>query len=311
MALIVSACVLFAACSSGTASSSGSPASTATTIPESYDAGQQTVTYVDTSRTTPKNRDYAGSPERKLRTIVHYPMQNGAPATAGAPFPLILFSHGLTGWPELTAPLLADFARAGYVAVAPAYPLSNRDAPGGPTPVDLAQQPVDAKFVIDQVLAASESDGFLRGLVDGERIGAIGHSFGAMTTYGLVYGVACKDPRIKTAIVVSGVVAACDGKYFTGIDTPLLAIHGDHDEALPYDLGRDSWNRAAHPKYFMTMIDGTHSSDVNGGTKPGQRAVTDATIAWWDWHLKGDATASARFEEAASRAGISSLDAQP
>src|SRR5687768_7521522 len=126
--VVIIACVgLLAACSSGTASSSDTPSTTTTTIPESYEAGEHVEMFVDPSRPTRANKEYAGAPERTLKVIVHYPMQNGAPATAGAPFPLVLFSHGLTGWPELTQPLLSDFARAGYVVAAPAYPLSKRD----------------------------------------------------------------------------------------------------------------------------------------------------------------------------------------
>ncbi len=84
---------------------------------------------------------------RTLRTYVWYPSQgpaNGsdrrdAPAArSDGPFPLIVFGHGFAVTPMLYAPLLRAWARAGYVVAAPAFPLENADAPGGPSEADLS-----------------------------------------------------------------------------------------------------------------------------------------------------------------------------
>ena len=101
---------------------------------------------------------------------------NGEPQGAdAAPFPTLVFSHGLGGTPESYRPLLEDIAAAGYFVVAPPYPLSNARSPGEPTVADVPNQPADASFVLDQVLAAEDSS-WLAGLVDPDRIGAGGHS---------------------------------------------------------------------------------------------------------------------------------------
>src|ERR1700709_481120 len=53
--------------------------------------------------------------DRPLPTTVWYPK-------TGGPYPLILFSHGLTARPADYTELLTTWARAGFVVAAPAYP---------------------------------------------------------------------------------------------------------------------------------------------------------------------------------------------
>src|SRR5262249_2206982 len=74
--------------------------------PGPYGVGVTTMSFVDTNRPTMANGSFAGSPSRTLVTEVWYPTdaQPGATPTpvrdaprtrSGAPFPLIVYSHGL------------------------------------------------------------------------------------------------------------------------------------------------------------------------------------------------------------------------
>lgn len=102
-----------------------------------YAVGSHEETYVDTTRTTPANKTAPELAQRTLPAIVLYPAQ-GAPGQGqvvdgtpvAGPFPLVLFSHGVTGRGVEYANTLRVFASAGYVVVAPDYPLSNRNTPG-------------------------------------------------------------------------------------------------------------------------------------------------------------------------------------
>jgi hypothetical protein len=137
----------------------------------------------------------------------------------------------------------ADFA-------APDYPLSNQNGPGNADPSDLENQPADARFVIDRVLASrSKRSGALSRLVDAKRIGASGHSLGALTTYRLVYQTCCRDKRIKAAASMSG-LAGNSPDYSSGISTSLLAEHGDADGTLAYSAGADAFAKASPPKFL-------------------------------------------------------------
>ena len=216
----------------------------------------------------------------------------------------------MTGFPEAYRRLLTDIAAAGYVVAAPAYPLSQRGAPGGATAKEVGTQPADASFVITKTIAASNDPGWLHGLVDPNHIGAAGHSLGGITTYNLAYNATCADPRLKAAVVMSGTAAGCPGDYFTGKVVPLLETHGDSDQTLNYKLGRSSFAKAPDPKYFFTIIGGRHSSEELGGTTEKQRALTQAIIGFLDNYLKGDA-AGLTAMQAAAKPGIATLEAHP
>jgi predicted dienelactone hydrolase len=238
----------------------------------------------------------------------YFPTAGSQPAHAGAPFPLVVFSHGNNSEPENYAPLLSALTRAGFVVAAPAYPLSSHA--GGGSPVDLPNQPRDASFVIDRALAESRGSTWMHGLIDAGRIGAAGHSLGGMTTYALALNTCCRDTRVKAAEVIDGVAAGFPSAgNFTGLHTPLLIIHGDHDATLPYSMGQGAYASANAPKYFMTIIGGTHSGAAHGGSTASERALTAATIDFFDLYLRNDPAALGRLEHDTQIAGVSTLRA--
>src|SRR4030081_1607082 len=81
---------------------------TTTTAPPAVSAGtfgvgQRTDMYVDASRPTPANGNAPGASTRTMATTVLYPAAgppgsaptaNAPPATAGRPYPLLVFAHG-------------------------------------------------------------------------------------------------------------------------------------------------------------------------------------------------------------------------
>ena len=93
----------------------------------------------------------------------------GAPAASG-PFPLLVYHPGLGGHYADSAPLLEHLASHGYVVVASAF------QPASPESLlidgDLERSRSDVEFI----LAEMRNDP----LVDYERIGLLGHSFGAI-----------------------------------------------------------------------------------------------------------------------------------
>jgi predicted dienelactone hydrolase len=243
---------------------------------------------------------------------LYYPGHGTQPALDGAPFPLIVFSHGNGSVPENYAPLLSALASAGFVVAAPAYPLSNRAAPGGGRPLDLSNQRRDASFVIDRVLSESRGSTWMHGLIDARHIGAAGHSLGGMTTYALALNTCCRDARIKAAEVIDGVAAGFPTSgYFVGLRTPLLIIHGNADATLPYSMGQDAYAHANPPKFFVTIIGGTHSGTAHGGDTRSERALTAATIDFFDAYLRGDRAALTRLAHAAQIPSVTTLEERP
>ena len=138
-------------------------------------------------------------------TYVRYPalgapgevdVRNAAPASAGGPYPLVVFGHGFAVTPHVYASLLQSWARAGYVVAAPVFPLGNADAPDGPDEADLVNQPADMSFVISSLLALNQPGaGALTGLIDPGQIAVAGHSDGAETALAVAYSRRFGDPQ--------------------------------------------------------------------------------------------------------------------
>jgi dienelactone hydrolase len=249
-------------------------------------------TFVDTSRPTPA---HGGAPELPSRTL---PTTVAVPDGPG-PFPLILFSHGFGSSGQDYADLLRAFASAGYVVAAPDFPVTSEGVPGGAERgVDAPDaQPADVRFVIDKLLADP-----LAARIDPRRIGAAGHSMGAGITMGVAFNTCCRDERIG-----AGVLMAVDpptlyqGDYFVPPATPVLVIHGDRDESLPYAGGRRAYETADAPKFFLTVLGGDHGSAAS-------EAVMPATIDFFDTYLKGRPDGLMRLKADADRPGVTRLD---
>jgi fermentation-respiration switch protein FrsA (DUF1100 family) len=269
-----------------------------------YAVGRVQEQFVDSSRPTMATGSYAGAPDRTLPTPIYYPAQgpyvedeivDGAtPARGEGPYPLVLFSHGLLATPGVYEGVIGEWVSAGYVVAAPEYPLSNTNAPGGSVwdsgIGDVENQPADASFVIDQVLALSKEPGPLEHMVARKRIGASGHSLGGITTLGLVYADCCIDERIDAAAPMSGATGIIDERadYYLEIDTPLLLLHGDADGTLPYSGSTHAFAQADGPRYLLTFTGAGHVTPFVGVEGPQGDALVTGSVAFWDAYLKSD-----------------------
>jgi dienelactone hydrolase len=284
-----------------------------------YAVGRLEQTFVDDSRPTKAKQGFEGAPNRTLHTTIYYPARgkpgdvvtpDAAPDRKHGPYPMILYSHGHDSFGAEFEPLLRQWGSAGYVIAAPDYPLSNKNAPGGADGSDLGEQPADARFVIDRMLASSmKRSGQLSHLVDANDIGASGHSLGALTTYRLVYETCCADKRVKAAAPMSG-VAGGPPEFFTGISTPLLAEHGDADGTIPRQAGTATFANASPPKFFLTLIGGAHTPPYRGAPDPAPTAVAHVTLDFFDRYLKNDRAALERLRHDADQPGVATLQEQ-
>ena len=163
------------------------PATATPPLTGPYRVGYQELTFTDSTR------------GRTLKTAIWYPtvdgeenatsaFNGGAPNLTGAPYPLILFSHGDHG---RSTNGQSDFlknawAGQGFVVVAPdhqkntSYDSDDSDANRAAIQFD---RPIDIRFVTDQILLLNaDTTSFLYGMVDPKAIGMSGHSFGGHTT---------------------------------------------------------------------------------------------------------------------------------
>ena len=274
--------------------------------------GMTTETYVDTTRPTAAWGSSPSRPSRTLVTTILYPAQGAAssgalagasPDRSGAPYPLIVFAHGLGADPMQYISLLRHWAAAGFVVAAPLFPLSSSQTPGGPDGGDVINQPADMSFVITSVLATSaESGGLLSGLVDPQAIGAAGHSNGAITTLGLVANTCCHDHRVKAAVVMAGAPEAFPGgQYDLAQAPPLLLVHGTADALVPYSGAVAAFNGAHGPKALLSIKGGDHGSAA-GLTASSEVAVQRTTTDFFEAYLEDDHPARAGLTAAGQSA---------
>jgi predicted dienelactone hydrolase len=292
-----------------------------------YRVGFETVTFVDHSRGTPANGSAPAMPDRTLQTSILYPA-TGAPSANpvanapeshnGGPFPLIVFAHGLDSDAIIYFPLIEEWVKAGFVVVAPTFPLSNIYAPGGDTAKDLVNQPGDMSFVLTQVLKLSAAKGnLLSGMIDPRRIAGVGHSLGAMTVLAWAENTCCEDHRIDAAVIIDGTESTFgDGRFFDGRTVPILVLHGTADQTIPYANGEKIYNDATTPKYMISLIGAPHVSFLQLAATPlatpkWQNVDVDSVTDFLEGELDHDSADLDALTTVANVPGIASLRSDP
>jgi dienelactone hydrolase len=190
------------------------------------------------------------------------------------------------GHPDTFLAFAESWAREGYVVALPAFPLSRE---GVGVFEDVANQPGDVSFVIDELTALDDVDP-LAGHVDGERIAAGGHSLGSVTTYGVAYNSCCLDERIDATITVAGGSLPFEGgDYDDPPATPMLLVHGAADQLVDVATGDAMFDLAEYPIWYLRPDGADHVTVFSG--EPG-RLLDEAATAFLDVQLRdGDPAA--------------------
>jgi predicted dienelactone hydrolase len=229
--------------------------------------GYHTFTFVDGSRPTPPNGSYPGAPDRTLPVDVWYPssIPPGNPTRdaplAGGPHPLVLYSHGFKDNRTGESYFAEHLASYGYVVAAPDYPLSNGNAPGNPTIRDLPSQPLDARFVIDQLLDPSVVAGTaLAHAIDPKRIAASGLSLGALTALLQTFHPRLRDPRVLATFAIAPPACFLTEKFYQTAHVPLVLLAGDADLIVPVpENSQRAFDRAQPPSELILLRHGSHT----------------------------------------------------
>jgi dienelactone hydrolase len=210
--------------------------------------------------------------DRPLPTTVYVP-------ESGTSAPLIVFGHGMWGHPRKFRRLFARWVEAGYVVAAPAFPHTNDENPPPYLIEDVANQPADVSFVLDELLA--------RGLGNGERVGVGGYSLGAETALAVGLHPRYADPRVRAVVAVAGALFHPDFAADVLRPLPLLLVHGTEDTRK--DRLREAlkvYEAAQEPKEFVTIEGAEHGICQNDDWQPHAARVAELTTAFWDRYLR-------------------------
>lgn len=232
----------------------------------------------------------------KIRaTLSGAAVRNAPPQSSGAPFPLVIISHGYPGNRFLMSHLGENLASKGYVAVSIDHTDSTYDDQRAFAST-LYNRPLDQLFVLSEVDRLSRSanpDMFLRGLVDCGRTGLIGYSMGG---YGVVNAIGggfsaasatmtaappngllaeraaanrayrdSIDTRVKAAVAIGpwGMqLGFWDADGLQGIRTPVLFVAGSADDVSGYEKGTRAIFEGASQaeRYLLTFLNANHNA---------------------------------------------------
>lgn len=212
----------------------------------------------DDSRPTQTNKGFGGADTRILDASYWYPVNDQGEVPAGK-FPLVVYSHGFTSARHSGKHLGKFLASHGYIVIAADFPLTKRNAPGGPKLKDVVNQPADVSFLIDRVIVWSQDEGHvLSGHLDENRIGVTGISLGGMTTVLVSYHPTSRDPRIKAAASIAGPSSSFSETFYENADIPFLMLAADTDALVPYEVHALPVLDRVQRSSLVTIAGGTH-----------------------------------------------------
>ena len=263
------------------------------TVPE----GQQALTtYRDVYGFGPNNPERPNTP----LTFAGRALRDAAPDRAGAPYPLIVLSHGYPGSRLMMTYLAENLASKGYVVAAIGHTDSTFDNVGDFSST-LVNRAKDQLFMIDEMAGRSQGNGFLSGLLNAQNTAVIGYSmggYGALNSAGAGYSEAAAsfpglpegaleprvtgnfkpDPRIKAVVAFApwgaeaalGRIGIPNLSFFepdglAGLRVPTLFVVGSQDDVSGYEGGVKSLFEGAvnADRYMLVYEDARHNVAPN------------------------------------------------
>lgn len=276
---------------------------------------------------------------RKTAMKIHVPIEGG-------PFPVVIVSHGAAGNWDSNYAQAQHLASHGYVALCLEHDGSNtkRMLAGGlrvgKTVAEMTRdadevlnRPKDVSWAIDQVISWNNTHIELRGKLDVEKIGVMGHSFGAFTTLvvcgarpaldwiqpkvgdGSGLGPDLFDKRVRCGVALSPQGPGAPfflAESYRSIRVPLLGISGSRDKqqhAEPLHRKRSFRYWPKEDRYLLWIGNANHLS-FSDSTGSGRRMTTignasvrredvqrvsrAATLMFFDKYLKQSRNADIR-----------------
>ncbi|MEW5853306.1 MAG: hypothetical protein AB2A00_31290 [Myxococcota bacterium] len=204
-------------------------------------------------------------PAEALGVLQTDAVQDAEPRHDGRPFPLVIFSHGKGGIRMQSTFYTVALASHGYVVVAPDHEgdtlpdtLREGELNINTTVDSFVDRPQDVMFLLDHFEALPSGD-FLSGLIDMDRVGVSGHSFGAITSF----RAAGMDYRIKAVVAQTPagytLMQVDVGTPMEQWGIPLMIQSADLDRTLPVDPhSLSTWEHMVSPRFFLRLATGGH-----------------------------------------------------
>jgi dienelactone hydrolase len=195
------------------------------------------------------------------------------PATATTePWPVVAWGNGGCGANGLAvAEYLAEIASHGYLVISNGVPHGE-----GGDPRDGSTHIAALDWAVEQ---NGNSCSSLFNQLDTDHIAVMGYSCG-----GLMSLNAGGDPRVSTVVALNSGLLAPDAAVYDRLHTPVAYFNGGEAD-IAYENGLRDYRNISHVPVLHANLSvghgGTYDQD-NGGE------YAKASLAWLNWHLKGD-----------------------
>ena len=216
--------------------------------------------------------------------------RDAAPDEAAGPCPVVVISHGYPGSRYLLANLAENLSTKGYVVISIGHTDNTyEDFPkAGSLESALIHRSLDQRFVISQIPAMNEA-GFLRGMIQPEKIALIGFSMGGYGALRTVGGrlnektLAQMGPYAAEAAEAAdfrGMKAVQAAAFFApatfflaperteDIDIPTMWFCGTADHTVHYDQVRQYCLGAARSDRYLISYEGCGHNVANNPAPP-------------------------------------------
>jgi dienelactone hydrolase len=224
----------------------------------------------------------------RLHGEIVLPKRGQTEATAQK-YPVILALEGLNTntamyrwWHQL-------FADAGYLVFA--FDFSGQGRSDDEVQGDPGNNIEEAQDALTYLLNNSP----VRQFIDPARIGAIGHSMGAIATMGLQ----AEEPRLKAAVAAAPISEI--QSVFDKNPIPVMIQTGDHDGpiapivAVNPAVVRPVYDKLTNDRAFIVADAASHAQHTNYPLLPtstwGREIAAQYSLAWMNYHLLGDTEA--------------------
>ncbi|BAY13395.1 alpha/beta hydrolase [Calothrix sp. NIES-2098] len=253
------------------------------------------------------------SRNRSLPVDVYVPQTSSS--TTGndpkPPFPLVVISHGVASDRYAFIYLAEHLASHGFAVAVLEHPGSNAERfqlyfsglAGPPEAQEFINRPLDVKFVLDQLQQLNQTDPNLRGKLNFQQVGAIGHSFGGYTVLALagakinfdklrrdcnpnrtlnlsvflqcrayelpIANYALQDSRIKAVMAINPIDSSVLGESgINQVQLPTMLVAGSEDIFAPpiaEQIYPFTW--LPNPNKYLVLIEnGTHFTAISETT---------------------------------------------
>jgi len=204
---------------------------------------------------------------------------NASPDLTNAPYPVLILSHGITGMRQIHSALIEELTSHGFVVASLDHPYDcnltlfqdgtvadyRSDITGHPDSVQIRRKQLntrvaDVRFLLDTLTKINQAIHF-NGLMDLNRVGVLGHSYGGATAI----QVAFEDKRFRSCLVLDSWMNPLSTNVLnSGISQPFIYLGRPHWDDSDYPTSPNlvnTFTKSSPEKNFQLVLKNSRHLD--------------------------------------------------